>query len=975
MAPWDIVTARTLKPEDLISHYRIIGPLGAGGMGEVYRANDQTLERDVALKILPAELVRSEERVRRFVLEAKSASSLNHPHIVTIYEVGKDQVHTRGTPPEPGSSPLHFISMELVSGETLSTKIHHEKTELRTLLGYLAQAAEGLSKAHAAGIVHRDLKPSNIMVSKDGYAKVLDFGLAKLTERRAQEPAHASAPTVTEDGTSEGVVLGTVGYMAPEQVQGKPVDHRSDVFSFGCILYEAATRRRPFAADSSVETMHKILREEPEPVQALNPEAPAELRRLIRRCMAKDPNQRLDSMKTLALELREIVEEYDALSPSGGPGSGIPAMRPATKTWRSTIIAGGGVALLAAAITLVALWARHRGVERPGTPPPSVRITTVPTLGDVSDAVLSPDGRYLAYVRGPGTVASSARSRGASGRKLRVRQLETGSDVEILATEGATIWGPTYSPDGNYIFYLRERPENPRYTDLFQVPSLGGTPLRRGADVDAPVTVSLDGKHACFFRRVRRAKRIDLILMSLEDGRERSLAAVSEPDYFQGTPAWSPDGRSIAIAKLSFVGGPHSRIHLFRASDGREEATKLSPWYWINGLAWMPDGRGLVVSARERTLGRSFQIWLQTYPDGRKEMITNDWSVYDRVSVSADGSTIAARRSQLQQDLWVVDAAEGTKARQITFTNNAENTVAFWDIAQDGSVLFVARKEGFPQIWTIGLEGGDLRQVTRDPAHHNVASFVANGGIVYAGMSDEITPHVWRVERDGSHARQLTTGAHAYPVGVSPDGTTVLYERLDRPGEIWSIPADGGQSVLLATRGGDPRRRVRPIYSPDGTQICYVDFEEVAGETRSVYRIIRAGDGRPRTSVHLPLQAIDVQWAPDGLALTYVDQADGVGNVFRQPLEGGAPERVTIFTTGQTTLHGWARDGSHLLVRRRIDDGENLWVTNRDGGHPVQLTTFDRGDFYSMSFAPDGRHVVFAYGKNIEDVVLIRDFR
>src|SRR5437867_2196242 len=198
-----MTSARTLHPEDWISHYRIVGPLGAGGMGEVYLAQDRTLERSVALKILSPELVRSEERVRRFVQEAKSASSLNHPNIVTIYEIGQDSVRPGGIDPYPGSGSVQFISMELISGKTLGAKIHDEKTDLRTLLGYLAPAAEGVAKAHTAGIVHRDLKPGNIMVSDDGFAKVLDFGLAKLTERRGQEGDQSTAPTELADRTGE----------------------------------------------------------------------------------------------------------------------------------------------------------------------------------------------------------------------------------------------------------------------------------------------------------------------------------------------------------------------------------------------------------------------------------------------------------------------------------------------------------------------------------------------------------------------------------------------------------------------------------------------------------------------------------------------------------------------------------------------------------------------------------------------------
>src|SRR5262245_31829401 len=313
---------RTLEPEDQIARYRVVGPLATGGMGEVYLARDETLDRRVALKVLPPRLVRSEERVRRFITEAKSASSLNHPNIVTIYEIGQDRVRSSipgdgDAAPGAGSDPVHFISMELVEGDTLGRKIHEENTDLRTLLGWLAQAAEGIAKAHAAGIVHRDLKPGNIMVSNDGYAKVLDFGLAKLTERQSEAAGDATSAPTEAPATGEGTVLGTSGYMSPEQVQGKAVDARSDIFSMGCVLYEAATRRRPFAAETDIEVMHRILRDRPTPVEEIAPQVPAEVRRIIRRCLAKSPDQRFQSMKDLAIERREVHDEYDAL-----PGSG-----------------------------------------------------------------------------------------------------------------------------------------------------------------------------------------------------------------------------------------------------------------------------------------------------------------------------------------------------------------------------------------------------------------------------------------------------------------------------------------------------------------------------------------------------------------------------------------------------------------------------------------------------------------------------
>ena len=296
-------------------------------MGQVYLARDESLDRAIALKILPPELVKNENRVRRFVQEAKSASSLNHPHIVTVYEVGEADVN---------GERLHFIAMELVRGKTLKDLIHQSTTDLRTLLRCLSQAAEGLSKAHAAGIVHRDLKPENVMVTTDGYAKVLDFGLAKLTEATPGANDLTSAPTAMarlsqgygEAGTDAGMILGTVGYMSPEQIQGRTIDQRSDIFSFGCMLYEAATRQRPFTADSDIETLHKILKEKPAPVEELNPQVPGELRRLIRRCLHKNADQRLQSMKDLGLELAEIAEEYDTLSLSAGSGSQVSGSDP-----------------------------------------------------------------------------------------------------------------------------------------------------------------------------------------------------------------------------------------------------------------------------------------------------------------------------------------------------------------------------------------------------------------------------------------------------------------------------------------------------------------------------------------------------------------------------------------------------------------------------------------------------------------------
>jgi len=307
-----------------LSHYRIVSRLGAGGMGEVYLAQDTKLDRRVALKILPAELAANRDRMARFIREAKSAAALNHPNIATIHEIGEAEVQGSNL---PGSSPtvkegsdsssdvIHFIAMEYIDGVTLREKIHKEHAELSKLLRILQHVAEGLAKAHSAGIVHRDLKPDNIMITHDGHAKILDFGLAKLIEQQPLSGSGSSevATAVMPQHSTPGTVMGTAGYMSPEQAQGKTkeIDQRSDIFSFGCILFEAATGKKPFEGDSVVKSLHMVIYEPATAIAELNPSAPPELQRVINRCLAKDPDERYQSIKEVVIELKGLRRELD----------------------------------------------------------------------------------------------------------------------------------------------------------------------------------------------------------------------------------------------------------------------------------------------------------------------------------------------------------------------------------------------------------------------------------------------------------------------------------------------------------------------------------------------------------------------------------------------------------------------------------------------------------------------------------------
>src|SRR5438552_465498 len=325
----------TLAAGTKLGRYEIRSQIGEGGMGEVYLAQDTKLDRKIALKTLPAELAGNSDRMRRFVQEAKAAAALNHPHIAHIYEIGEHEG-------------VHFIAMEFVDGFTLRQLIHEKQTDLPKLLRYLQHAADGLAKAHAAGIVHRDLKPDNIMVTREGHAKILDFGLAKLVEPAGQKPDREGglsevATALMQQHSTPGAVLGTVGYMSPEQAQGKinEIDHRSDIFSFGCILYEAITRRKAFAGKDAIDSLNKIIREQPTPITNLNPDVPYDLQRIVRRCLPKDPDERYQTIKDVAIEIKELRRELPGsagidttvppqfgVPPSGGAISGPQTLSP-----------------------------------------------------------------------------------------------------------------------------------------------------------------------------------------------------------------------------------------------------------------------------------------------------------------------------------------------------------------------------------------------------------------------------------------------------------------------------------------------------------------------------------------------------------------------------------------------------------------------------------------------------------------------
>ncbi|HKI84460.1 MAG TPA: protein kinase [Candidatus Krumholzibacteria bacterium] len=954
-----MTTSRTLQAEDRVAHYRVVGPLGAGGMGEVYLAQDQKLERSVALKVLPPELVRSADRVRRFVQEAKSASSLNHPNIITIYEIGEEPVTSASGENSP--DPVHYISMELVSGRTLSTKIHEENTDLRTLLGYLAQAAEGIAKAHATGIVHRDLKPGNIMVTDDGFAKVLDFGLAKLTEKHGPE-AGTTLTTLAAGAqqTVEGTILGTVHYMSPEQVQGKTVDFRSDIFSFGCILYEAATRQRPFSGDSHVETMHKILHDRPVPIEEFDETVPNELRRLIRRCLRKSPDQRLQSMKDLALELREIVEEYDELSISGTGAMSSSALGMAPLEKRRPIllpILAIGILVVAAA-AYFGLRGRGAGSEQTAASIRPAKFVTATNSGMVSNAAISRDGRYLAYI-----------SQESDGSTMYVRQVATGADVQVIPKTTTPFFNPSFSPDGNYLFYTMVKPEAPRYRTLYRIPSLGGQPEERGFDVDSPVSFSPDGSQMAFVRFVPNEGGT-VQVQATNGGETRELIRIPDPDDLQSQLSWSPDGKYLAIAIFSPPPITRGTIALINAKDGtRKDFFSRQPAFF-NGISWKHDGSALVVTGVIPSEQIRNQIIEISYPGGKLRHISNDLFQYAQPWVSQDGTISAVRQTYLP-DIYTLEPESGNFQTIVRSTSADTAPVGF--ALGEKLLAYIKPWEGGTRLYAQSPESNSAPRsiATGDGLLFNLD---CGGNTLFFTKLDPETGEssLWRVGIDGSGLKNVAEGAVNLRT-VSHDGRYYIYNKDSDPTELWIQDTESGKTRLLPVKV--PGRTTGVVISPDSKQVLVAVNDTTGALTRTIYRVLPVdGDGSSQR-VEIPENALATMWIPGENAIAFVNPNDPLQNIWRLSLDGGDPTPLTAFAEGRRTRSRFSYDHKYLVSTLSLDSGDNLWISKENETKARQLTSFTGKTIFWWGWLGDSSRIVLAAGESNRDVVLVRDFR
>ena len=927
---------------ETIAHYQVLSSLGSGGMGDVYLALDTKLGRKIALKLLPEYLAGDTRRTQLFTKEARAASALNHPNIITIHEIG-----------ELGDR--CYIAMEYVDGETLRSHIHKKETSLSKLLKYLQQVAEGLTKAHANGIVHRDLKPDNIMITRDGYAKILDFGLAKLLEQPNQQTQSDSSQVATalmSPPSVAGLIMGTVGYMSPEQAQGKTaeLDHRSDIFSFGCILFETVTRKKAFEGTDVLDSLHKIVHAPTPSVRGMSPDVPIDVERIVRRCLAKDPEKRYQSIKDVAIELEELQQELKSAIERDGQIQ--PELKSdgsfSTSTWSARETTRGSsasdtaptVAQPSSAEYLVSEIKRHRlGVSialgvlvlvigsvsfflykfavqnraKSAVPFQVAKVDRLTHIGRALDAAISPDGKFVVYVLNE-----------AGQESLWTRDVATNSNVQIVAPAEIHYRGMNFSPDGNYVYYVRLEKNNP-IAVLYQVPKLGGASKKVLVDLSTPVTFSPDGKRFAF---VRRSSDESFLMLANADGTgEQKLAGLRSPQAFSvggtfgsavpgGGPAWSPDGKVIACpARIN----PGVQLVEVRVADGAIRTIDSQGWGTIERAEWLRDGTGLILCAFSRSTV-STQLWYVAYPGGEGQMITKDLNQYAGVSLTADSSTLVAVQVELLSNVWIAGFNQTTtNASQLTNGQMDGYCGVTW--MPDGRIVYAARKIKYADLWMMGADGGNQKQLTDDDAADRFPSVSPDGRyIVFDNLARGAG--IYRMDSDGGNIKQLTergTAPHC-----SPDGTWVAYTQgtQDQP-SVWKVSVDGGQPVRLTDKITS-----RPAISPDGKRIACFYKEEIAAPWKIA--IFPSEGGQPVKVFDNPValsRFVVVRWTPEGRAILYVDDKGGVSNIWSQPVDGGQPTQVTDFKSDLIFTFDLSRDGRSLAVTRGAIHGDVVMMS------------------------------------------------
>jgi len=874
-------------------HYQVLSRLGAGGVGEVWLARDTRLARQAALKLLSPLFAADPRHIRRFQQEARAASTLNHPNIVTIYETGK-------------VNNVDFIAQEFVEGQTLRQMLAGGALPIITVLEIGAQVAAALAAAHGAGLAHRDIKPENLMLRSDGLVKVLDFGLARFVE---EEPAEARMRRVSV--TRPGFVMGTVKYMSPEQARGKAVDARSDIFSLGVVLYELLAGAPPFTGPTPGDVMAAILAQEAAPITTVRPETPAALEALLAECLQKGRDARFDSAQRLRLELLRVLRRLqspDELTP--GSDELLVARdnltrqlaRPHERRRRRAPLLIAAGAFLAAFIVVIFAWAALRQ-DNDRASFSSMNMTRVITQGLVSDAAISPDAAAIAYVLNQ-----------PDAQSIWTRQIATGREQRIIGPEPGDHADLAFTPDGAWLVYRRT--VDAGTFSLFKVPLHGGAPVLLQRDLANMAAFSPDSRHYAYVQLDPERDETRVIVANADGSGQHIIARRRRPRFYSRYGlAWSPDGKYIACMAGEAAGYSDHPFHLLkiRVSDGSERNIGSHHWLWVETVAW-PARDGAVFVSGAENLDDTFQIWSVSASTGATARVTNDVANYSQLSMPSNGRAILALQTVRSFELWVAPHGDANRAVEVTSGNVRSFNSLAW--TPDGRIIYSALAGDARNLWMIDASGANLRQLTSGSPNKTEPAVTPDGRYIlyhYYG-------HIWRVNIDGSNPKQLTDGADDVHPEPSGDSKWVYYASFREwcPGiggkpTLWQIPIDGGEPIPLS----DIPASV-PRVSPDGRLIACEYFPRVDPQLSPDYvAILNSLGGRPiKVLDNVPASRSFVSWAPNGRAVEFTMSTGRIANIWRESLNGGRPEQVTHFRDGLIAGYAWSRDGSQLAVAR-----------------------------------------------------------